>query len=70
MAYYSSDRIERRNRRKAIVITTVLYLSLFSLFLIKDEVAWREYLPVGVQALFGEAPNGSPAVANVEEARP
>jgi hypothetical protein len=70
MAYYSSDRIERRNRRKAIVITTVLYLGLFSLFLIKDEVAWREYLPAGLVELLGEAPTADSAVANTDNIRP
>ncbi len=45
MSYYKADRIERKNRRKAIVITTLLYLGTFSFFIVKDEIDWKAYIP-------------------------
>jgi hypothetical protein len=71
MAYYHPDRIERRNRRKAIVLTTVIYTSLFAFFLLKDDVAWENYAPDFVVEILGGEPNApaTEAVAS-EEIRP
>lgn len=66
---YQSDRIERRNRRKAIVITTLLYGGLLTFFLVKDDIVWSDYLPEVVMEMIGEeTPDGT--VATSEEIRP
>ena len=66
---YQADRIERRNRRKAIVITTLLYGGLLTFFLVKDDISWNEYLPEVVLEMVGEeAPAAT--VATSEEVRP
>jgi len=66
---YQADRIERRNRRKAIIITTLLYGGLLTFFLIKDDVSWSEYLPEVVQQMIGED-TPDEAVAASAEIRP
>ncbi len=66
---YQVDRIERRNRRKAIVITTLLYGGLLTFFLVKDDVSWSEYLPEVVMEMMGEdTPDETVAASN--EIRP
>lgn len=71
MAYYQSDRIERRNRRKAIALTTVIYGGLLAFFLVKDDIAWETYTPNFVLEFFDVMPESptSEAVA-VDEIRP
>jgi hypothetical protein len=71
MAYYHPDRIERRNRRKAIVLTTILYGSLFAFFLLKDDVAWEDYAPDFVLEILGDQASApAPQAVAVEEVRP
>lgn len=66
---YQTDRIERRNRRKAIVITTLLYGGLLTFFLVKDDISWSKYLPEVVLEMVGEeAPAADVAVS--QEIRP
>ena len=67
MAYYQPDRIERRNHRKAIVLTTIIYTSAFAFFLLKDDVAWENYAPDFVLEILGEEPNAPAAEAVVSE---
>lgn len=66
---YQADRIERRNRRKAIVITTLLYGSLLTFFLVKDAISWKKYMPEVVLELIGEEAPAT-AVAATNEVRP
>ncbi|WP_020537631.1 hypothetical protein [Lewinella cohaerens] len=66
---YQVDRIERRNRRKAIVITTLLYGGLLTFFLVKDDISWSEYLPEVVMEMMGED-TPDEAVAASTEIRP
>lgn len=63
---YQVDRIERRNRRKAIVITTLLYGGLLTFFLVKDDVSWSEYLPEVVMEMMGEDTPGETVAASTE----
>jgi hypothetical protein len=66
---YQADRIERRNRRKAIVITTLLYGGLLTFFLVKDDISWSDYLPEVVLEMIGEdTPDAT--VATSTEIRP
>lgn len=71
MSTYQPDRIERRNRRKAIVLTTVIYTGLFAFFLLKDDINWKEYAPDFVMEVLGGEPEApaTEAVAS-EEIRP
>lgn len=66
---YRPDRIERKNRRKAIVLTTLIYGGLLAFFLVKDDIAWKEYVPEVVLEVLGE-PTEEPAVAETVEVRP
>ena len=66
---YQADRIERRNRRKAIVITTLLYGGLLTFFLVKDDISWKEYMPAAVLEVLGEEPPAT-AVVETAEVRP
>ena len=63
---YKADRIERRNRRKAIVITTLLYGGLLTFFILKDDISWSEYLPEVVQEMIGDAPPEETVAASAE----
>ncbi|MGH1435196.1 MAG: hypothetical protein ACRBG0_12120 [Lewinella sp.] len=63
---YQVDRIERRNRRKAIVITTLLYGGLLTFFLVKDDVSWSEYLPEVVMEMMGEDTPDETVAASTE----
>ncbi|MEL6660419.1 MAG: hypothetical protein AAFP77_07205 [Bacteroidota bacterium] len=66
---YKPDRIERKNRRKAIVLTTLIYGGLMAFFFIKDDIAWKDYMPEVVLEVLGEEPEAE-AVAKAPEARP
>jgi hypothetical protein len=63
---YQADRIERRNRRKAIVITTLLYGGLLTFFILKDDISWNNYLPEVVLEMIGEAPPEATVAASAE----
>lgn len=63
---YQTDRIERRNRRKAIVITTLLYGGLLTFFLLKDDVSWEKYLPEVVLEMIGDDPREATVAASTE----
>ena len=45
MSYYKVDRKERKNRAKAFVITTIIYLGAVAFFVVKDDVNWEKYIP-------------------------
>ncbi len=66
---YRPDRIERKNRRKAIVLTTMIYGGLLAFFLLKDDIAWQDYMPDVVLEVLGE-PTEEPAVAETADVRP
>lgn len=66
---YRPDRIERKNRRKAIVLTTMIYGGLLAFFLLKDDIAWQDYMPDVVLEVLGE-PVEEPAVAETADVRP
>ena len=66
---YKPDRIERKNRRKAILLTTLIYGGLIAFFLVKDDIAWQDYLPEVVLEVLGQEP-AEPAVAETTEVRP
>ena len=66
---YRPDRIERKNRRKAIVLTTMIYGGLLAFFLLKDDIAWQDYMPDVVLEVLGE-PTEEPAVAETTDVRP
>lgn len=66
---YKPDRIERKNRRKAILITTLIYGSALAFFVMKDDIAWNDYLPEVVQEIFGTEAE-QPSVAETAEVRP
>ena len=68
---YKPDRIERKNRRKAIFFTTLIYGGLMAFFVVKDDIAWKDYLPEVVLEILGEEPDqAEAAVAETTEARP
>lgn len=66
---YRPDRVERKNRRKAILLTTLIYGGLLAFFLVKDDIAWQEYMPEVVLEVMGESTE-KPAVAETAEVRP
>jgi len=45
MSYYKVDRKERKNRAKAFVITTIIYLGAVAFLVVKDDVNWEKYIP-------------------------
>lgn len=70
MSYYKADRIERKNRRKAIVITTLLYLGAFSFFIAKDEIDWKTYIPFLEDIVKEEVAGDTNEVAISADVRP
>ncbi|MEL6972834.1 MAG: hypothetical protein AAFZ63_28770 [Bacteroidota bacterium] len=68
---YKPDRIERKNRRKAILLTTLIYGGLMAFFFVKDDIAWTDYLPEVVLEVLGEEPaKTETAVVETTEVRP
>lgn len=55
MSYYKVDRKERKNRAKAFVITTIIYLGAVAFFVLKDDVNWGEYIPFLDEAVAQES---------------
>lgn len=66
---YKPDRIERKNRRKAIFLTTLIYGSIMAFIVLKDDISWNDYLPEVVQEILGEE-QAQPSVAETSEVRP
>ena len=70
MSYYKVDRIERKNRRKAIVITAMLYLGALALWVSNDSETWKEYMPFAEYIFDQKVESDATVVASVEEIRP
>ena len=66
---YKADRIERKNRRRAIVITTLIYGGVLAFFVLKDDISWKEYMPAAGLEVLGEEPPAT-AVVETAEVRP
>lgn len=68
MSTYQLRKNERRNRRKAIVLTVLIYAGLTAYFLIGDDIVWQDYLPTALQEMVADTPVET--VANTDEIRP
>lgn len=67
---YQADHIERRNRRKAIILTTLIYGGLMTFFLVKDDIAWKDYLPTVVVEMMGEEAPAAAVAETTADIRP
>ena len=70
MSYYKADRIERKNRRKAIVITAMLYLGGFAFFIMEDDINWKDYIPSFVELATDQSEEDNPEVISATDVRP
>lgn len=70
MSYYKSDRVERKNRRKAVLITAILYLGMFGFFVSKDNETWKEYILFAENIFDQNLDEDMPVVVSSEEIRP
>jgi len=70
MAYYKADRIERKNRRKAILITAFIYLGVTAFFMLKDDVNWKDYWPLNQEVASQQDAQTKEAVATTDRPVP
>jgi hypothetical protein len=67
---YKPDRIERKNRKKAIVLTALIYGGIFAFFLLKDDIPWTDMLPETVAEWIGDQEQAPAVAGTTEEVRP